>query len=105
MDVQTKKFLEHLKFEGGEIDNIDNDIIQEIFDRIGANIMGKRIFEKEKQIGLKKPIIGKGIKLFENLDKEKFSIELEETVGSPQVTHVKYKVNNLNKIGYALKQL
>lgn len=38
-----KSFREHLSLEGGETGR-DNDIISEIFDRIGANIMGKRMF-------------------------------------------------------------
>jgi dihydrofolate reductase len=41
---KQKSFLSHLKLEGGETDNIDNDIIENIFNRIGANIMGKRMF-------------------------------------------------------------
>jgi len=41
---KQKAFLEHLKIEGGETNNVDNDIIENIFNRIGANIMGKRMF-------------------------------------------------------------
>jgi len=43
---KQKAFLEHLEMEGGDTDNIDNTIIEEIFGRIGANIMGKRMFEE-----------------------------------------------------------
>lgn len=39
-------------------------------------------------------IMGKGIRLFENIDKEKFSVEISEVVNSPEVTHLFYKVNN-----------
>lgn len=41
---KQKVFLEHLKLEGREANNTDNDIIEEIFNRIGANIMGKNMF-------------------------------------------------------------
>lgn len=43
---KQQAFLKHIQLEGGETDNQDNDIIQEIFDLIGANIMGKRMFEE-----------------------------------------------------------
>jgi dihydrofolate reductase len=43
---RQKAFLQHLQLEGGETDNQDNDIIRKIFDRIGANIMGKQMFEE-----------------------------------------------------------
>ena len=43
---RQKAFLQHLQLEGGETNNQDNDIIQEVIDRIGANIMGKRMFEE-----------------------------------------------------------
>lgn len=41
---KQKAFLEHLKLEGGESDNIDNEVIKNTFNRIGANIMGKNMF-------------------------------------------------------------
>ena len=37
-------FLERLGFSGGTSNNPDNDIIDEIFNRTGANILGKRMF-------------------------------------------------------------
>ena len=43
---KQKAFLQHLQLEGGETNNQDNDIIEDIFNRIGANIMGKRMFEE-----------------------------------------------------------
>jgi len=43
---KQKAFLQHLQLDGGETDNQDNDIIENIFNRIGANIMGKRMFEE-----------------------------------------------------------
>jgi len=39
-----KSFRKHLGMEGGETNNPDNDIIEKIFNRIGANIMGKKMF-------------------------------------------------------------
>jgi dihydrofolate reductase len=41
---KQKSFRNHLGMEGGETNNIDNDIIENTFNRIGANIMGKRMF-------------------------------------------------------------
>ena len=35
-----------------------------------------------------------GVKLFENIDKEKFSVEIKEVVSSPTVTQLFYKVIN-----------
>ncbi len=39
-------------------------------------------------------IMGKGVRLFENINKEKFSIEIKEVISSPMVTHLFYKVIN-----------
>jgi dihydrofolate reductase len=41
---KQKSFRNHIKLEGGETNNVDNDIIETIFNRIGANIMGKKMF-------------------------------------------------------------
>ena len=43
-----KAFLQHLHLDAshGESNNKDNDIIEEIFQRIGANIMGRRMFDE-----------------------------------------------------------
>ena len=165
---KQKAFLQHLKLEGGETNNKDNDIIEEIFNRISANIMGKKMFiegeanwpeeapfncpvyvlthqqrepwerpggttfyfvnddihsvlEKTKKVAGNKDvrisggasviqqylnaglideftlhltprIMGKGVKLFENIDKEKFSVEIKEVVNSPTVTHLFYRI-------------
>ncbi len=167
-----KSFREHLSLEGGEI-NKDNEIVEKIFNRIGANIMGKNMFvegeanwpeeapfhssvyvlthqkrgpwerpggttfyftKESIEIVLKKAkkdagekdvrisggasviqqyfnaglidefslhiapiILGRGVRLFKNIDKEKFSIEITDTFMSSAVTHVNYKVINLNK--------
>ncbi len=37
-------------------------------------------------------IIGKGVRLFENIYKEKFSFHIKEVISSPMVTHLFYKV-------------
>jgi dihydrofolate reductase len=167
---KQKAFLSHLKLEGGEINNKDSDIIEETFNRIGANIMGKRMFEEgeanwpeeapfhcpvyvlthqkrnpwerkggttfyftdddihkvlekakkdagkkdvrisggantirqflqaglidEFNIHLAPMLLGKGVRLFENIDNEKFSFQILEVINSPAVTHLKYKVVN-----------
>ena len=43
---KQKAFLRHLGLDGGETDGKDSEIIENIFTRIGANIMGKRMFEE-----------------------------------------------------------
>jgi dihydrofolate reductase len=167
---KQEAFLSHLKLEGGETNNKDNDIIEEAINRIGANIMGKNMFvegeanwpeeapfhcpvyvltkesreawerpggttfffanddihavlEKAKKDASKKDvrisggasviqqylnaglidefnihvapiILGEGVRLFENIEKEKFSFEIKEVVSSSLVTHLFYKVTN-----------
>ena len=165
---KQKAFLSHLKLEGGETNNKDNDIIEETFNRIGANIMGKNMFvegeanwpeeapfhcpvyvltresrgawerpggttfyfvnndihtvlEKAKKDAGNKDIrisggasviqqylnaglinefalhiapimMGKGVRLFENIEKKKFTLEISKVINSPEVTHIFYKV-------------
>lgn len=167
---RQKSFLEHLELKGGEDNNKDNDIIKEIFNRIGVNIMGKKMFiegeanwpekapfgvpvyvlthqkrdpwereggttffftedniydvlERAKKdagnkdvrisggaytiqqylnaglidecsIHLAPIILGQGVKLFENIVKEKFNLEIVGIIDSPLVTHLNYKVIN-----------
>lgn len=174
-----KSFRKHLGMEGGETNNTDNDIIEKIFNRIGANIMGKKMFiegeanwpekapfncpvyvlthqkrepwerpggqtsqdyaltgttfyfineninsvlQKAKEaagtkdvrisggadvitqylnaglidefsIHLAPLMLGDGVRLFENINKEKFSLEIKEVINSPKVTHLFYKIN------------
>jgi len=42
-------------------------------------------------------IMGTGVRLFEKIKKEKFSLEISEVVNSPMVTHLFYKVINHEK--------
>jgi dihydrofolate reductase len=167
---KQKAFLEHLKLEGGETNNLDNDLIDQTFKRIGANILGKRMFEegeanwpeeapfhcpvyvltKEKREPWQSPggtafyfandnikqvlekarkaagdkdvrisggaktiqqylnaglidefnihiapiMIGRGVRLFENIEKENFSLEISEVINSPMVAHLFYTVKN-----------
>ena len=169
---KQKAFLQHIQLEGGETNNQDNDIIQEIIDRIGANIMGKRMFEEgeanwpeespfhspvyvlskqkrepwirkggttfyfvdediktvlqkaKKDAGNKDirisggadvirqylnaglvdeitlhvapMILGEGVRLFENINKVNFSLEIIEVVNSKNVTHLYYNVKSLS---------
>ena len=167
---KQKKFQEMLKFgETGETGK-DNDILSGIINRIGANIMGKKMFvegeanwpeeapfhspvyvltnqkrkpwerpggttfyfvnedihavlEKAKKAARNKDVrisggasciqqylnaglidefsihltpimMGKGVRLFENIDLKKFSIEIKEVINSSEVTHLFYKVND-----------
>ena len=41
---KQRSFRKHLGMEGGETNNADNDILENTFNRIGANIMGKKMF-------------------------------------------------------------
>ena len=167
---KQKSFREHLGLEGGETDNLDNDIIESIFNRIGANIMGKNMFlegeanwpeeapfhcpvfvlthekrepwvrpggttfyftdedihtvlEKANQAAGKKdvrisggakaiqnylnaglidefiihltPIVtGAGVRLFEHLEKTKFSFVINDVINSSGVTHIFYNIKN-----------
>ena len=42
-------------------------------------------------------ILGKGVGLFEKIEREKFSLAVTNVVNSPSVTHLFYKVINYNK--------
>lgn len=42
-------------------------------------------------------LLGKGIHLFEKIEKEKFSLEIINVVDSPMVTHLYYQAINQNK--------
>jgi dihydrofolate reductase len=165
-----KGFREHLGLEGGEVGNQDNDIIENIFSRIGANIMGKNMFAEgeanwpeeapfhtpvyvlthqlrepwerkggttfyfvnddirsvlsrakkdagnkdvrisggasviqqylnaslidELNIHLAPLMLGKGVHLFDKLETENFSLDINDTIHSASVTHLFYKVVN-----------
>ena len=134
---KQKAFLSHIKLEGGDENNPDNELIESLFNRIGANIMGNKMFvEGEANWPEEAPfhcpvyvlthqkrepweryggasviqqylnaglideftlhtvpmIMGKGVRLFENIVKEKCPVEISEVVDSPMVTHLFYKV-------------
>jgi dihydrofolate reductase len=168
-----KSFREHLGIEGGETGGQDNEIIEKIFNRIGANIMGKRMFEegeanwpekapfgvpvyvltKQKRdpwerkggttfyftdddihvvldkakrdagnkdvrisggasaiqqflnaglideftLHVAPMLLGKGVRLFENIMKDKFKVEIVEVLNSKSITHLLYRVNNYHE--------
>ena len=170
---EQKSFREQLELEGGKVSNKDNDLIKKTFARIGANIMGKRMFEEgeanwpektpfgvpvyvlthqkrdpwerkggtvfyftdedihtvlkkakkdagnkdvrisgganvilqflnsglvdEFSIHLAPIMLGKGVRLFDGIDKEKFSLRIIEIVDSPMVTHLTYEVHSPKK--------
>ena len=167
---KQKAFLSHLKMEGGKTNNKDNDIIEETFNRIGANIMGKNMFvegeanwpeeapfhcpvfvlthekrepwerpgettfnftdediqavlEKARKAAGKKDVrisggartiqqylnaglvdefvihlapilLGAGVRLFEHLDKTKYSFEIKNVINSKEITHLYYNFRN-----------
>lgn len=43
---RTRAFLEHLGMEGGEAQGNDNEIARRTFDRAGAYILGRRMFDE-----------------------------------------------------------
>lgn len=161
-------FLKHLKMGEGEKNTIDNQILEKLFDRIGANILGKRMFEEgeanwPEEAPFKTPVyvltntarepwerpggttfyftnegietvleqakdaagdkdirisggsntiqqylnaglideftihlvpimLTNGIRLFEGINKDKFSFEIIDVVKSTEVTHLTYRV-------------
>ena len=44
--LKQKAFWKHIKMEGGEEDGADGKLIDDVFARTGAYIMGKRMFEE-----------------------------------------------------------
>jgi hypothetical protein len=48
----------------------------------------------EFDIQLAPMFMTEGVKLFEDIEKQKFSVELTGTFGSADVTHMRYKVSN-----------
>ncbi|MBI1823785.1 MAG: hypothetical protein HY200_08755 [Nitrospirae bacterium] len=46
MAVQTEEFPETHRLPGGEAGGIDNRMVQAMMNRVGSNIMGKRMFEE-----------------------------------------------------------
>ena len=167
---KQKAFLKHLNLPGDGETGKDNEIVEGIFNRIGANIMGNKMFiegeanwpeeapfncpvyvlthqkrepwerpggttffftdedvqtvlAKAKKAAGKKDIrisggartiqqylnaglvdefvthiapifLGAGIRLFEHLDKTKFSFEINDVINSSGVTHIFYNVKN-----------
>lgn len=170
---RQKSFLQNLGMEGGNENNNDNEIIEKTFNRTGANIMGRHMFEEgeadwseeapfetpvyvlthyqrdswerkdgttfyftnesidailqkakkdagekdvrisggasviqqylnaglidEFSIHIAPMLMGNGIRLFENIQKEKFSFEIANVIHSPEVTHIFYNVVNKGK--------
>jgi hypothetical protein len=39
-------------------------------------------------------LLGRGVRLFEGVDRSRFSIDIIEAIHSPLVTHVRYEVMN-----------
>jgi dihydrofolate reductase len=167
--MRQQVFRKHLSLaEGGETGD-DNAQLSEIFDRIGANIMGKRMFDEgeanwpenapfhvpvfvltherrapwerpggttfhfvndglesalaqaraaagpkdirisgganvvrqyleagpvdELQLHIAPVLLGEGLRLFDGVDKRRFSLEIARATHSPHVTHVRYSVH------------
>lgn len=169
---KQKAFMDHLNLPGSGETGVDNDLINKTFDRIGANIMGNKMFiegeanwpeeapfhcpvyvlthqkrepwerpggttfyftnedirkvlEIAKKDAAKKDVrisgganvvqqylnaglvdelvlhvapifLDKGIRLFENIKKEIFDLQINEVISSPTVTHIFYKITNQN---------
>jgi len=66
----------------------------------GANVIQQYLNSgliDEFSIHVAPVMLGKGVRLFDKLQKEKFSLEISEVVSSTMVTHLFYKVINHNK--------
>ena len=84
-------FRENLKLgEGGE-EGRDNDVARETFERTGASVMGKRMFDLGEQ-AWPEELFGSGIRLFEGVDAGRVALEPVRAETSPRVTHLTYAV-------------
>jgi dihydrofolate reductase len=178
----TNAFLERHGTGGGDSTGRDNEIVEHTFQRAGAHIMGRRMFDKgeynwpeeapfrgpvfvltnnprspwarkggttfyfsgdgvhaalrkakeasgtkdvrisggasviqqflngglvdELELQLAPLLLGKGTRLFGQVDKTKLRLEIVETINSPRVTHLHYKVVSLwSNDGNQLKRL
>ena len=114
-------FRENLKLgEGGE-EGLDNDIARETFERTGASVMGKRMFDAGEQawpaeapfhtpvfvvthdvnaglidefsIALSPVLFGSGIRLFEGVDAGRVALEPVRAEPTQRVIHLTYTVH------------
>ncbi|MGW4034410.1 dihydrofolate reductase family protein [Streptomyces sp. NPDC004838] len=101
---------ENLKLgEGGE-EGRDDDIAREAFERTGASVMGKRMFDLGEQawtilehlnaglvdefsITLSPVLFGAGTRLFEGVDASRVALEPVRSEPSSRVTHLTYAVH------------
>ena len=96
---KQKSFLEHL---GDDIHNVLEKAKKDAGSKDvrisgGANVIQQFLnagLIDEFNIHLTPIILISGVKLFDKIDKEKFSIQILEVVNSENVTHLKYKLNN-----------
>jgi dihydrofolate reductase len=167
---KQKAFWKHLNTEGGEEDGEDGRLIDAVFARAGAYIMGKRMFEEgevhwpedlykadvyvlthEKRepwvqkgtttfyfindgiegalekakssakgkdirlqgganmiqqflnvglvddftIHISPVILGSGIRLFENIDRDKYNVKISDVIPSELTTHIRYRLKRI----------
>ena len=62
----------------------------------GANMLQQYLnagLVDEFSIHIAPVVLGSGIRLFDNIDKEKLNIEIVEAINSEEVTHLKYRLN------------
>ncbi len=115
MGLPQRSFRENLQLgEGGE-EGRDNDILRETFQRTGASVMGKRMFDageeawpeeapfhtpvfvvtherREFSIALSPVLFGSGVRLFEGVDASRVALDPVSAEPSPRVTHLTYAV-------------
>ena len=63
----------------------------------GANVIQQYInagLVDELYLHIAPIILGKGVRLFENLEKSKFFFKINNVINSPEVTHIIYQVYN-----------
>jgi dihydrofolate reductase len=109
--VFTKEKRESWKRPGGTTFYFVNDDIHKVLEKAkkdaenkdvrisgGADVVRQYLnagLVDELTLHVAPIMFGNGVRLFENIDKEKFSLEIVDAVNSSSVTHLFYKVNNL----------
>ncbi|HSP88383.1 MAG TPA: dihydrofolate reductase family protein [Ignavibacteriaceae bacterium] len=108
--VLTKEKRSPLEKPGGTTFYFTNDTITSVLDKAksaagkkdvrisgGANIVQQYLhagFVDELILHVAPLLLGKGVRLFDNIEKEKFSVEISDVINSPTITHIFYKVIN-----------
>ncbi|MGH7475970.1 MAG: dihydrofolate reductase family protein [Longimicrobiales bacterium] len=63
----------------------------------GANVIQQYVnagLVDEFMVHIAPVMIGRGIRLFDDVDRRRFTVEIIESIDSSLVTHIRYRVNN-----------